>query len=360
MQKQDKPKNAPFYIRPYRSGDEESINSLFNRVFNKSRPLEKWKWMYAENPAAKNIAEWVTVAETDGTIVGHYASWAVDFKFCHTVVTAAEPIDTIIDPSMKGGIKPLAKLIEQHFQNNHDIATFAYGFPNDIAYEVGKRFLGYKDLSVMVEYFTRLSLRSALKSRFPLCPFFLSALIHKISKTFYSFRLSLQKTAKDRNLVITKVPKFDERVNVFWDTVKDRYGIMAVRNQNYLNWRYGWGQYTILIAERKGVMEGYAVLKIEEKAAKVGLIMDLLAREGASLPLLYAALSFFIDCGADYALCGILKEDSFKRYLEKMGFREHKGFPPLPVVYSPLSSKLDVTVSKNPANWHFTYGDKER
>lgn len=206
MQKQDKPINIPFHIRPYRSRDEESINALFNRVFNKSRPLEKWKWMYAENPAAKNIAEWVTVAETDGTIVGHYASWAVDFKFGHTVVTAAEPIDTIIDPSMKGGIKPLAKLIEQHFQNNHGIAAFAYGFPNDIAYEVGKRFLGYKDLSVMVEYFKRLSLRSALKSRFPLCPFFLSAFIHKISKTFYSLCLSLQKRQKTGTLLLQRFP----------------------------------------------------------------------------------------------------------------------------------------------------------
>lgn len=316
--------------------------------------------MYAENPAAKNIAEWVTVAEADRNIVGHYASWAVDFKFGHTVVTAAEPIDTIIDPSIKGGIKPLARLIEQHFQNNHGVAAFAYGFPNNIAYEVGKRFLGYKDLSVMVEYFKRLSLRSALKSRFPQCPSFISALIHKTCNTFYSFLLSMKKPAKDKDLLITKVHKFDKRVNALWDTVKDRYGIMAVRNQNYLNWRYGWGQYTIFIAERKGIMEGYVVLKMEEKAAKVGLIIDLLALEKTSLSLLHAALRFFIDHEADYALCGILKEDPFKMSLEKMGFRAHKGFPPLPVVYSPLSPKIDLNLFKNPANWHFTYGDKER
>lgn len=135
---------------------------------------------------------------------------------------------------------------------------------------------------------------------------------------------------------------------------------MAVRNQNYLNWRYGWGQYTILIAERKGVMEGYAVLKMEKKTANVGFIMDILALEKTSIPLLCAALRFFMDCGVDYALCGILREDPFKTSLEKMGFHEHKGFPPLPVVYSPLSSKIDVNVSKNPAHWHFTYGDKER
>ena len=346
-------------IRSYNPGDEEDINNLFNRVFNKARPLKKWKWMYTENPFYnKDLAKWITIAEKEGRIIGHYASWAINFKFGNRIVTAAEPIDTVVDPSRRG-IKLLTSLIEQHKQNNHGIAAFAYGFPNKIAYEIGERFFGYKVLGVMIEYFRRLSLRCAVKNRFPKCPSLILNLIHKISQKFYSLIVSI-KIRRDKQLCIKMVHSLDERVNSLWNITKDRYGIMTVRDQKYLNWRYSYGSYTILIAERMGTLEGYAILKIEEKVAKVGLIMDFLSVEKSTLSLLHASLEYFIEHGTDYVLCSILKEDPFNVYLKGVGFHEHSGFQPIPVVYSQLSSEIDIDFLKNPANWHLCYGDKER
>ncbi|MDN3512816.1 MAG: GNAT family N-acetyltransferase [Candidatus Brocadia sp.] len=347
-------------IRPYKAGDEKELNDLFNKIFHKSRPLEKWKWMYCENPASKNIAEWVTVAEKDGKIVGHYASWAVDFKVGDRVVTAGEPIDTMIDPENKGGIELLINLIKEHAKNNHGIAAFTFGFPNKEIYEIGKRLLGYEDLGVMIQYFKRLSIREAVKSRFPGCPSFILQLAHKACRIFYSLTLSLQKMKGDNGRSIKRVHHFDERVDKLWELIRSRYGIMAVRNQRYLNWRYGKGPFTIFIAERMGTLEGYVVLKLEGDAVKSGLIMDCFALDEAIPALLQAALRFFIDHGADYVLCGIIREDPFMAHLKRSGFREHKGFPPIPIVYGPLSSEIDLNFLKNPANWHFAYGDKER
>jgi hypothetical protein len=46
-------------VRLYRPGDEEAINDAFNRVFDKQRSLEEWRWKYrAEQPPCPIVAAW--------------------------------------------------------------------------------------------------------------------------------------------------------------------------------------------------------------------------------------------------------------------------------------------------------------
>jgi hypothetical protein len=80
-------------------------------------------------------------------------------------------------------------------------------------------------------------------------------------------------------LVISRATGFDERINDFWDRTSNRYPIMVVRNQEYLNWRYISVpdiEYTIYLAEKQSKILGYVVLRtmIWEKV-NLGVIFDL-------------------------------------------------------------------------------------
>ncbi|MEP9411398.1 MAG: GNAT family N-acetyltransferase [Candidatus Brocadia sp.] len=345
-------------IRPYKPGDEEAINNLFNRVFHKSRTHEEWNWKFRDNPASKDPSEWIIVAERNGCIIGHYASLATEVKYGNRVVTAGQPVDTIIDPSVKAGIKLVAKLYGMHIKYNNGTAPFGFGFPNEAAYMVGKKFLGYQDLGELVQFFKRLSIKSALRRRFPLCPGWIINLSHHFSKVFNWLAIAMME--QDKYAVVRIADSFDERTDKFWDAISDRYGIMTVRNLSYLNWRYKSRQYKIFIGEKNDELTGYAVTKVEERGdARVGYIMDFLSRDDTIISLISGVLKSFLELNVDYVLCGLLRHDPLRGYFKKTGFREHKGIQPIRVVVTPLTKEIDTGYLLNQKNWHLMYGDTD-
>src|SRR3990172_2948210 len=132
-------------IRPYQSGDEEIINTLFNRIFKKSRTLQEWKWKFSDNPAGKDIEKWVTVMEVDDRIVGHSACMPVKMKYDNTVITAGQIVDIMLDPSARKNMH-LLKLVNSEMASYKEAVSFTFGFPNETAHQIGKRLLGYKDV----------------------------------------------------------------------------------------------------------------------------------------------------------------------------------------------------------------------
>ncbi len=342
-------------IRPYQAGDERGINALFNKVFQQSRPLAEWCWKFLENPANTKLTEWIVVAESQDIIVGHYASLVMDMQCGNTIMKAGQPVDTMIDPSVKRGAKLLQELYTSHVKHNNGVAIFGFGFPNEIAYKVGKRFLGYRDLSVMIQYFKRLSLRSAINRKFPRCPAWLVGLVHRMSQIFYQIQLP---NKESQNYTVEKVTIFDDGINKLWNEIKDRFGIVVIRNTVYLNWRYQGKTYTILLAKRGQEIKGYVVLKIKHVGqTKVGYIIDFLAKDQVNTFLLNKALRFFISQDVDYVLCGLLREDPLAESLTRIGFRQHPGFSSFPVVWVPLSPTADQEYLREPENWHLAYGD---
>ncbi len=342
-------------IRPYRPGDEKVINDLFNRIFKKSRTLDEWKWKFIDNPSSKDPALWVTVAENNGKIVGHYASIPIEMKIKDKVALAGQPVDLMIDPSFRSGARIFWELNKENKKNNKGISAFAFGFPNENSYEVGKRFLGYKDLCEMVQLFKRLSYRNAIKRRVKLLPCWILNLIDKLSRLFY--RLTFAVKNLNERASVRNVDYFDERIDGLWEKAKDRYAIMTIRNLSYLRWRYKNENYTKIIAERGNELLGYSVIKIEEfKDARVGYLLDILYKDNIK-PILSGTLKHLLWMNVDYVLCVIIQGDPMEKYFEQFGFRKHKGFKRFPIVCNPLSPDLDNGFLKKPQNWHLTYGD---
>jgi hypothetical protein len=345
-------------IRGYQNGDEEQINLLFNLVFQSDRSLEEWRWKFQENPAGGSI---ITVAEEAGTIYGQYASLVIPFKFQDQTVLAAQPVDNLIHPDLRGGGKLQFSLFaRQHSLAQENDIAFGFGFPNKVAYAVGKRLLRYQDLERLPNLFRRLSWRHTLRRRLPRLPRWLVEAVGSLSSRLY--RLSLTDREKE-GIIIKEVPVFDGRVNALWEEAKKTYGVLAVRDQQHLNWRYAAkpsDRYTLLIGEKVGILAGYIVLKVkQEREGVVGLIVDLLAMEDAAVEdaLIRGALRRLSRMQVDYVHCWMLREDRLYQALERCGFQDHPAFPPVPVVFQVFSGGIDEGFLKDPRHWHLTLGD---
>jgi hypothetical protein len=339
-------------IRAYIDGDEVGINDLFKSQFAKSRCLDEWKWKYRDNPAVEKLADWVTLAVKDGLIVGHYGSMPVLMRYKGETICAGQPVDTMLENLEETGIQTLKDLFKSHLLNAK-IDTFGFGFPNEKAYPLGKRFLGYKNLGEMEHFFRRLSLKGALKRRFPNTPSWLLTAIYKISRVLFS-----NMTRDQRQYAAEDVDGFDKRIERLWEKVKDRFEITPVRTAEFLNWKYKDRGYKIILAKKGESISGYIVLKIREgDKAEVGYIIDLISEDESTIFLIHRGLEFFMNHNVDYALCGLICGDKMESYFIKAGFRRHDRFRALPVVYMPLSPLVDETYLKNPKNWYLTYGD---
>jgi len=345
-------------IRPYKQGDEEAINKLFNNIFHTSRTLEEWNWKFRDNPATKDPAVWIGIAERDGKMIGHYSSLAMKMKYRNSVAGAAQPVDLMTDPSVRLGVKLFRDMHKSCVKYSNGIALFGFGFPNDTSYTVGKKFLGYKDLGEMVQLFKRLSLRVSFKRRFPWCHGRIINLFHNFSKVFYRFVIFIR--GGDKDILIKTIDAFDERINMFWNSVKDRYEIMSVRDLPYLNWRYKNGRYNILIGEENKELVGYAVTKVEDCGdARVGYILDIFSNDDKIATILAGILKSFIEQDVDYVLCGLLSKDPLCSQFKRIGFKEHREIKPIHVVVTNLTSEIDLEYLLNQKNWHLTYGDTD-
>ncbi|MCF6156169.1 MAG: GNAT family N-acetyltransferase [Candidatus Brocadia sp.] len=338
--------------RPYREGDEKSIIDLFNRVFDSSMTPEEWEWKYKKNPAITAPADWITVLEKDGRIVGHFASMPFEVKYKNKTVKSGQAIDTMLDPTEKMGIKFLYELYKYHLATNIK-PLFGFGFPNERAYLIGKKFLGYQNLGEFVQLFKRLSLRSAMKRRFPNIPSFMLNIIHRLSQMFFSLLIQ-----EDNRYQTEEIYDFDDRANALWDRIKERFGITIIRNKDYLNWRYKDKGFKIFLAKQGTEIYGYIVLRVEVRNdATVGSIIDIFSREEATNALLARALKIFIAYDVDFSLCGLVKGDVMEKDLLVAGFRRHKDIKPLQIACVLINDEIDRNYIMEASNWHLSYGE---
>jgi hypothetical protein len=347
-------------IRAYQKADEVEISRLLNLVFHEKRPLQEWQWKFQENPAGFSI---ITIAEWLGKIYGQYASLVIPFKFKEQSVLVGQPVDTVIHPDFRGTGRLLQRLFASAslLAQENNIA-FGFGFPNEIHYPVGKRILKYQDIGPLRILFRKLNWRNAVRRRLPMLPQWILHVVGFISNAFYRVSLAAQRR---HGIAVREVSTFDERINELWEKAKGSYDILAIRDQQYLNWRYltrPSGQYRILIGERAGTIVGYLVLKLsQEGEVSLGLVVDGLSLNDAKVDdaMIRAAMGRFLVKKVDYVHCWALKEDRFFQALMRCGFREHPGMKSIPVVCFVFSGEVDETFLKDPRHWHLTIGDTD-
>jgi len=347
-----------YVVREYREGNEVQINELFNKVFQEKRTLREWEWKFKQNPYRD--LHLITVAEDAGKIVGHYASIPVFMQCGSERFLFAYPVDTFVHPDYRN-----LKIISDLYSTHKEIGAKrgyigAFGFPNEQAYMVGKRLLGYYDLLKLSNLYCRLNWRQPVKRRLKGIPVSLEKAIQKASSKYYSVYFS----QRPYKLEIIDEYIFDERINRLWERVHQHFSILCIRDLPYLTWRYMSNPlkaYNILAVGDEEI-NGYLVYRIRENnGAYEGVIVDCLWDDEAVLKaLLTDSLQRFAREGVDYAILRAQKATAFYNVATQLGFRERGGIEDIPVVYHLIThNEILEKAVKDPALWYFTYGDSD-
>ncbi len=320
-------------IRPYNSGDEHQIMEmdwlLFPDPWNK-RDLENWYWRYrGNNPAGKAI---IYVMENDGRLIVHFAAIPYRLRVFGEDVLGSHSIGSMVLPEYqgKGLIKFVAdKLFEEAIDRR---VTFSYGFPNDLAYDLHKKLMGYNDIIQVYTMEKETDLSGILKEQ----------------------RGSTQ-------LKFLSIDQFDQSVDALWDQVKDDYKIWVIRNAVFLNWRYIQRpdqKYHAFGAYEGDVLVGYVILKLYKDGEILkGHIIDILVltgRKDMAEFLIDESEKYFVANKTNIASSWVVGSDFFKEIFLSRGFK--------PVSPRPLICRFNFGKEKHQnvldgKNWFFAMGD---
>jgi GNAT superfamily N-acetyltransferase len=321
--------NQRWTCRDFQNGDESHIIRLFNLVFRQEMSLPLWKWRFVENPYGKSI---IKLMFDSDKLIGHYAAMPMSVQVAGVSVKAALAITTMTHPdySRRGIFTFLAK--EAWDACVKQGCTFVCGFPNENAYPRLTGQLGWQGLGKIVT-------------------------IEKI----------LREKPENRPIMpdIQNVERFDKRVDILWDKVKNDHLVTVPRTMDYLNWRFfqnpavSYQKYVVL--DQKGQMTGYAVLKEYARGTeKKGHIVDMLAVDDEIVRMLVRhSCAFFQSKQITYISAWFPASSRYRRVMEQEGFRAERPGQNFGVRVFDKAGSIAGIVEGSLDNWFLTMGDSD-
>lgn len=227
-------------IRPYRPGDEQQILRTFNLVFREvcgegyqDRTLLQWRWQYLDNPRGHRMS--LAVAK-DGTVVSQYAGVPLLADTDHGEQTFVHCVDSMTHPDWRRGLKRPGIFVvtglpfSAHSRRISDAVLF--GFPVDVAFRIGQRYLEYHFLRV-IDYLIRDLAAGAL----PL----------------------------PGGCEVQQVTAIPAGIDQLYARMRARKRCLLRRDHRYLDWRYvqnpSHGDYELWAVRRSGTLAAMLVLR---------------------------------------------------------------------------------------------------
>jgi len=345
--------------RIYQEGDETRIVDLMNMVFRHKNDVRFWSWKYKTAPRGFLSV----VAEDHGKIVGHLGFQLLNVKVGNKIIIGSQACDLCVNPDYRGqGIfVELLKILSKKARNEK--VFFTHSFPTDEAC-YGYTKYGWFDvskMSVLATYYdTYRALEDNLKRLKGSKPVLRSA---KYSDKFFSiWRRNALKSVE--NIEIAQISRFDAEIERVWNEVSKHYGIMAVKDCEYLNWRYfakPSTHYHVIVARIGGNIQGYAVLsksKSKDGTRDIGYIVDILSiSKSALFGLVNAANAYLSKQSVDSVRCWTQQNQPEYQVLKKCGYLP---CPPLRrrFIASIRSHEL-LQAYKEAGEWHVNAGDSD-
>ncbi|MBL8754248.1 MAG: hypothetical protein JNK15_13180 [Planctomycetes bacterium] len=264
--------SAELTIRGYQPGDEHQILATFNRVFREvcgpgfvDRTLEQWRWQYLENPNGHRMS--LAVAP-DGTIVSQYAGVPLLADSPHGPLVFVHCVDSMTHPDWRAGLKRPGIFVltgwpfSAHSRRIGDAVL--YGFPVDVAFRIGTRYLEYHFLRV-IDFLIR-------DTALPVVP-------------------------RPDGFTVERVSAIPSDIGTLYAAVRAEKTLLLRRDFDYLHWRYvrnpSHADYELWTARSNGELRGFLVLKPGSGLAPdAATIADWMAREAdaaAAAALLHVA-----------------------------------------------------------------------
>jgi len=358
-----------YEVRAFQPGDEEEIVEFLKLVFDGwpkfdllCSPLEHWKWKYQDNPLRMNQ---IIVGVSDHRIVGcvHYPSLRI--KIGNKVCLGTQGLDLAVHSDFRRvaifnkmwdlGIKMRKESgIQLHYcltwnlMLSKYLLKFYHRFPhhvmrlfriNDVGLQLRKQPTKYGFIYKYGGHLVKLAnkYRNTLRPDRP---------------SSYDFHIG-------------KMTHFDERMDGFWEEIKDHYSFIIGRNRDYLNWRYcdpRGGDYLVKSAQRNSKILGYMVLRIDrhQQDYPIGYIVDLLAlpnRLDVATALVGDAVNYFDGHGINMILYMVIKNHPYEVILKRNGFIAKRERVPLFYREYAEVGELRKRETRSPSRIHFAYGD---
>jgi len=346
----------PLITRLYKRGDEFGILKLMKVVFPRSyssKWLEHFYWQET-NPFGRNI-RWV--AECNGEIVGHIARIPVPVKIGKETLKGSIAADAATHPKFRGrGIyKELSELSWK--DAIREGISVSFGGASRMLISPARRY-GMLDISKIGVLVKPLNPCAIIEKRLGQ-GLLAKAVSRRIGSTLKLLTITKRK-AKIEGLKTSKISVFDDRIDVFWNTVSRFYGIIVARSKTYLNWIYFKRphlSFDVFLAEVGETVLGYTVLSARvEDSFKKGVIVDLMTyptRMDVMQCLISQAIQHFKKTRVDLAICWMLKNNPCYKSLIRQGFLT----PPTFLLGQPLvvrvdSSKVSEAFIRDSRNWY--------
>ncbi len=332
-------------IRPYAPGDEAGILELFNAVFAEDDPgyadraEAAWRWEYLENPAGTQV---VLGVEPQGRIVAQYACLPATVQIEGRRDCCGQGVDSVVHADYRRGLrKDGAWLRTARFYFDHfgvpEINAYGYGFPNDKAYRVGVKLLGYTPVHAPVK---------------------------TLARNLFAFDDDAACAAgAAREGAVIELEAFDERVDRLWSRLEPELPMSIVRDRAYLQWRYTRcpvGDYRVFALTAPGgdELRALCVTRADWGGPPILALAEwMVARddEGACARLLEHVVGVGREGGQARVEIWLPTWHEQHRAVAERGFLAEDCHSNLCIViYAPA-----LTLSWARENWFFTIGDSD-
>ena len=252
--------------------DLGEVASLLHRVFGVSQEVEVLRWKFG-GCAGRLVGS--TVLTNDRRIVGFLGQIPVRVCAAGREILAAQGADMGILEEYRR-LDTFLMLIRASILNLEKAGvTLTYGTANADATHTLAALLGQQTVAAVP------LLVRPLDATIP-------ALILSAFARTAAFVTRCGEASVQAGLRLTRLTRFDDRFDRFWQRTRNDYPIMLVRDAAYLNWRYvdtAGGRYERIAIEQaaSGEIEGYAVLGLTQREDRLrGRFCELVtARFGA-------------------------------------------------------------------------------
>ena len=317
-----------YEVRPYHQGDEEQIVILLQLVFDGWRDLDFWSWKYLDNPLKMKD---ISVAVSDGGVIGFSGSIYKKVKVGDKVILSSCGTDAGVHPDFRRmGVHSkntklkieLGRRVSKHISywctENPILIQHRSGYSENPRYQLPylRYFFRIRDMDLHNRMNPPTSLSARLRRRG-----------HHAIKIFNDTRNTLSTQPKNENIRVSEIHEFDERVDTFWDEIKDHYDFIIERSRDHLNWNYcdpRGGNHKVKLAEEEGRILGYTVLRIHGDGKYLrGEVVDLLTIPGRSDvvdALLADANRFFDDNDVNLVTSLVVEGHPYAKLYKRHGF----------------------------------------
>jgi len=246
-----------YRVRPFEPGDTDGILDLFKAVWGEDRSKSWFEWKYRSNPYVDHVPVLVAVDDR-GDVVGARPLFVVPLAIAGERTLALQPGDTMVHPDhRRRGLftRMTERTIERY--RDHEAALF-FNFPNANS-RPGYMKLGWRTVGSVSTYYRiqRPSTWLEVDGR-------LGRAVETVANTAAALGTSIVDATVPAGDGLT-INRHDDVPTTLLASLYERTspsGIHAVRDAEYVRWRYGNPQwsYRTYVAQTNGSPRAAAIV----------------------------------------------------------------------------------------------------